>query len=135
MSSNTNNTNNPIITRTNYEEYFILYMDGELTAEETVAVENFLATNPDLQEEMDILLSTKLPGEDFSINKESLLSHSMKLNAVDEALLLYVDDELKGETRKEVEKKISTNSDYNLQHQLLLKTKLDANDKIVYPFK
>ena len=96
MSSNTNNTNNPIITRTNYEEYFILYMDGELTAEETVAVENFLAANPDLQEEMDILLSTKLPGEDFSINKESLLSHSMKLNAVDEALLLYVDDELKG---------------------------------------
>ena len=121
MSSNTNHTNNTTITRTNYEEYFVLYMDGELTAEETVAVENFLAANPDLKEEMDILLSTKLPAEDISIDKAFLMSDSMKLNAIDEALLLYVDEELNGEEKKEVEKKISTNTDYNSSTSALFK--------------
>ena len=84
-----------MINLSNYEEYFILYMDDELNAEERRMVENFVAVHPHLAEELEILLNTKLPVDDVMFSgKEELLSSAMKLNAVAERLLLYVDNEL-----------------------------------------
>ncbi len=40
------------IDRTNYEEFFINYLDGRLTDSEIVDMENFLLRNPDLHEEL-----------------------------------------------------------------------------------
>ncbi len=59
----------------------------------------------------------------------------MKMNTVDEALLLYVDNELSGTQKKSVEEKINTNKDYALQHSLLMQTKPDAAEIISYPDK
>ncbi len=137
MSFNENNiNNNSSINRNNYEEYFLLYVDEELTAEEKLAVENFVIQNPDLQEELHILLSTKLTAEDaVFLDKEDLLASNMAAAEVDETLLLYIDDELPEEDKAAVEHKIQTNEGYNLQHQLLLKTKLDANEAVIFPNK
>ena len=133
MSSNRPHIN---ITRSNYEEYFLLYVDGELTPEECDAVEAFTATHPDLQEELDTLLSTRLDSEPVVFfDKSALMAESMKTTAIDESLLLYIDDELKGAEKKELEKELKNNPDYQLQHQLLLQTKLDPKEKIVYPYK
>lgn len=135
MSFN-NNDNNSFITLANYEEFFLLYVDNELSDEERIAVDNFLLVHPDLQVEMDILLSTKLTTDEFSLeDKSSLHADSMKLNAIDESLLLYIDDELNDKEKKAVEKKIKENNEFGLQHQLLLKTKLDATETINYPYK
>src|SRR5438309_7778784 len=93
MSSNNHST--PMITRNNYEEFFLLYVDEELTAEQKKAVDDFVCLHPDLKEELDLLSSTKLPAEDFHFEgKTELFSDSMKVNTVDEALLLYIDHEL-----------------------------------------
>jgi anti-sigma factor RsiW len=46
-------SSNPLhITRSNYEEFFLLYVDGELSPEQCDAVEAFTALHPDLQEEL-----------------------------------------------------------------------------------
>lgn len=137
MSSNHNHISHTMITRDNYEEYFLLYVDDELTAEEKTAVEAFAALHPDLHEELQMLCSTKLsPGTfDAFENKESLLADSMKVNAFDESLLLYVDDELNAEAKKGVEEKMASEPAYRFQHELLQKTKLDPTEKIVYPHK
>src|SRR5688572_1353110 len=136
MSFNPNDNNLSPISRNNYEEYFLLYADNELTPAEKLSVEQFLLTHQDLQQELDLLLSTKLPLEDISFNdKESLLADSMKLNSVDEALLLYIDDELSGKQKRDVEEKLKTDTGYQLQYQSLLKTKPGTPDKIVYPYK
>ena len=67
------------LDRTNYEEAFLLYVDGELTTEAANAVEAFAAAHPDLQEELDILLTTKLDSEALTFNfKESLSAENMK---------------------------------------------------------
>lgn len=120
----------------NYEEWFILYMDDELPATEKEMVDNFLLLHPHLQEELELLLSTKLPADDTVFpDKASLKADVMKLNTVDESLLLYIDNELSIPERKEVEEKIAANPDIHFQHQVLQKTKLDASEAIVYPDK
>ncbi len=133
MSFNANDNNT--INLGNYEEYFILYMDNELTVDQRKMVDAFLTANPDLQAELEMLLSTRLPAEEFSFNKEILLAGSMKLNAVDEELLLYIDNELPGEKKKIVEWELASNPTYQQQHQQLLQTRLDASEVICYPNK
>jgi anti-sigma factor RsiW len=122
------------ITRANYEEFFLLYVDGELTAAQSDAVEAFAAQHPDLQEELDLLLTTRLDAEPVFFNKESLMADSMKHTSIDESLLLYVDDELKGEEKAAVEKQLEHDATYQYQHALLRKTKLTA-EVIPYPDK
>lgn len=120
----------------NYEEYFILYMDNELSAEGKLMVEAFITQHPHLGEELELLLSTKLPFDEVSFTgKEELLSPSMKVNTVDEHLLLYIDNELPSSQKNVVEQKIAANKDYALQYTTLLQTKLDASEKISHPNK
>ncbi len=70
-----------IITTDNYEEYFYRYCEGELTAEERVAVEAFVAQHPELAEELSLydpalkLEEAPLPYPD----KESLMHHEGKV--------------------------------------------------------
>lgn len=101
------------INRNNYEEFFLLYVDGELDAAAQHAVENFVQQNPDLAVELEMLLHTKLAPESISFdNKESLLrteGHNINETNYEEFFLLYIDNELSQAKRAEVEK-------YVLQH-------------------
>lgn len=136
MSFNPNNNNLPPISLNNYEEYFLLYADNELSTEEYCVLEKFLLAHPDLHQELDLLLSTKLPIEQIPLeNKEALLANAMKLNAIDEALLLYIDNELSETEKTNIEKRLVTDSAYQQQYKELLQTKPVTPDKIIYPFK
>lgn len=124
------------ITLNNYEEYFVLYMDNELNASQKAAVESFVARYPQLAEELDGLMSTKLPVDNLHFaGKEELLSPAMKMNSVDESLLLYIDDELPVAEKAAVAQRIETDRDYKQQHSLLLQTKLNPGEKILHPDK
>lgn len=127
---------NHTITLRNYEEYFILYVDNELDASQKAMVESFAAQHPQLAGELDALMNTKLPLEEVSFaGKEDLLSPAMKLNSVDESLLLYIDDELLPAEKAVVAGRIETDAAYALQHSLLLQTKLNAAETVSYPDK
>jgi hypothetical protein len=122
------------ITRANYEAYFLMYVDGELTPAQCNTLEAFAALHPDLQEELDLLLTTKLDAETVSFDKAFLMADSMKQNVIDESLLLYIDNELKGEEKKKIEEQLANDSTYQYQYNLLLQTKLPA-EVISYPNK
>jgi hypothetical protein len=119
----------------NYEEFFVLYMDNELSDEQVKMVDEFLAANPDLKNEFEMLMITKLPLEEFSFDKKDLLAENMKLTSVGEELLLYIDNELPAVKKNIVELEIASNKNYQLQHQVLLQTKLNPSEKIEYPNK
>ncbi|HET7899189.1 MAG TPA: hypothetical protein VFL47_15995 [Flavisolibacter sp.] len=125
-----------MINLTNYEEWFVLYLDDELTNEQKAKVDAFVLQHPHLQEELDLLLSTKLPAEPMTFTaKADLLADSMKLNTVDENLLLYIDNELPKAEKIAVEEKISSDPTYRLQHEVLQQAKLSSADVILYPNK
>lgn len=119
----------------NYEEFFVLYMDNELSEAQVKMVDEFLSAHPDLKTEFEILMSTKLPLEQFSFDKNDLLAGTMKRTLIDEELLLYIDNELPSDKKKTVELEIASNKEFQLQHQLLQQTKLDPSEKIEYPHK
>jgi anti-sigma factor RsiW len=125
-----------IIDRTNYEEYFLLYIDGELPLEQAAAVDAFVAIHPDLQEELSILQSAKLDVEPILFeDKQQLFANNMKMSAIEESLLLYMDNELRANEKKAIDHQMKTDVTLQLQYQVLQKTKLDAADKIIYPYK
>jgi hypothetical protein len=133
MSSKQND--HTAINLENYESYFMLYVDQELSKEEMEMVDAFLIIHPNLQQDFDLLMSTKLPVESFSFNKEELMAEHMQINAVEEDLLLYIDNELGADRKKIIELELASNKDYWMQYQLLAKAKLDATETIVYPNK
>jgi hypothetical protein len=64
-----------MITRDNYEEFFLLYTDNELSAADAQAVERFVADHPDLREELEALLQCKLSPDTHLVfpDQEALL--------------------------------------------------------------
>ena len=118
------------INRHNYEEFFILYADNELSSGERCLVDEFVLANPDLKDELDIYRNSILTA-DTSLNfenKDSLLRY-------DEAIMSYIDDELKAEEKAELEKLIDGSP--RLQHELNLyrHTKLQPDTEIVFANK
>ena len=131
-----------MITRNNYEEYFLLYADNELSASEKIAVEEFVMVNPDLREELITLQQLKIKPESNIIfeNKNLLFKQSgensfINNNNYEEYFLLYADDELNDEEKKAVEKFVYNNPSLQQEFELLLSAKLQPDNNIVFPDK
>jgi hypothetical protein len=118
------------INRHNYEEYFILYADKELSNEESRMVEDFISLNPDLKDELEVYLNTVLLPEatiEFE-NKEELHHH-------DEALISYIDDELSVGEKLRLEGLINDSPKLQQELNLYRKTKLQPEADIVFENK
>lgn len=130
-----------MITRHNYEEYFILYLDRELDAATSREVEAFASRHPDLQAELDLLLQTRLqPDMDISFaGKESLLRSgaTAEINAgnYEEWFFLYIDNELTPQQRLDVEAWVTDKPGYAAELQVLQHTRLQPDTSIVFPDK
>lgn len=118
------------ISRHNYEEYFILYMDNELSPAERRMVEAFVQLHPDLKEELDLLLQYKFtPDTDIVFSgKEELLKGQVdplvNLSNYEEYLLLYIDNELNPAQVAAVEQFASENLAVKKELDLLRFTRL-----------
>ncbi|HET6721886.1 MAG TPA: hypothetical protein VFH07_04015, partial [Chitinophagaceae bacterium] len=127
-----------IIDRHNYEEFFILYWDNELTASQKQAVENFVNENPDIQEEFKLLGETRfIPDKNVQFEeKEFLLNNSfINITNYEEHLLNYIDDELDNNEKKEVDKLAAKLPVIQKELLLLQKTKLQPETEIIFPGK
>lgn len=127
------------INRLNYENYFLLYVDGELSAVEMQAVDSFAAENEDLADELNTLLQTKLPSESDDIfdNKSILFrTASDHINSIncEEQFLLFVDDELTEQEKKETFDFVAANPNYLTTFDAIKQTKLPI-ETIVFPYK
>lgn len=125
------------INRHNYEEFFLLYIDGELNTNDEKLVEEFLQTNPDLQEEFNMLLDTKLVAEDVIFDKTILYKNettAINSNNYEEKFLLYVDQELDADSKINVETFVLQNPALQAEFTALKNTVLPI-ETIVCPNK
>ena len=128
------------ITRHNYEEYFILYMDNELTQAERRVVEDFVLLHPDLKEELDLLQQFKLTPDTSIVfsGKEELLkgqeASMVNLSNYEEYLLLYTDNELNPAQRAAVEQFAAENLAVQKELNLLRFTRLQP-EVVEFPDK
>lgn len=126
-----------MIDRHNYEEYLLLYVDGELSATERTMVEQFLELHPDLAAELQILQETVLaPTPVVFPGKSDLYRQPEGITTAnyEEFFLLYVDNELDENGRAAVET-------FVLQHPetqnsfTALKAAVLPQEWVVYPDK
>lgn len=126
------------INRHNYEEFFLLYVDNELTAGQRKIVEAFVATNPDLQEEFELIQQSTFT-DDVKLDEtfiSSLLKPVVEESVIsEEQLLLYVDGELRADEKTAVENQLIANISLQKELQWLRRSKLTADTTIAFPNK
>ncbi len=123
------------INRDNYEEYFILYMDNELSQAERTAVEQFVEENPDLQAELQLFLQTKLPQEEVVFDDKASLLKAPETPVWEEWMLLEMDGELDTNGRLQLEEIMKHNPVARRDWEVLQHTRLQADTSIVFPDK
>ncbi len=128
----------PVISTYNYEEFFLLYADGELSAAGRLAVEQFVQENPELAVELEMLQQVRLTKEEFVFENKSSLYRSealeTSLHNYEEQLLLYVDNELSAADKAKLETFVLQHPALQESFTLLKSTKL-APEIISFPDK
>jgi hypothetical protein len=117
------------INRHNYETYFLLWVDGELSSEEMEMVERFINQHPDLADELAALQETKLPLDESIVfnDKESLLKveqPALSMSSYETYFLLYIDNELSAKDRADVELFVLQHPALQAEFMLLKQSKL-----------
>jgi hypothetical protein len=129
------------INRNNYEEYFLLYADNELSKAERKMVEVFVNENPDLKEEFCMLkLTINLPDDEIKLNDKLFLyknenSFAINENNYEEVFVLYNDNELSQKEQRETENFVAQHANLKLEFELIAKAKFTPDTLIVYPDK
>ena len=128
-----------MITRDNYQEFFLLYVDNELSTADRSMVEEWVAANPDLQEEWESLLSCRFLPEEETVfhNKQSLLrtTGDIKESNYQDYFLSYIDNQLTDKDRHMVETFITLFPSKRLELEQLHQTVSIPDRTIVFPDK
>jgi anti-sigma factor RsiW len=125
-----------MITRNNYEEFFLLYVDNELSAAERQVVERFVADNPDLREEWEALLDCRLsPDPGLVFGEPDSLFRQAAPEQYESLFLSYIDGELDEAGRSRVEEWVRETPSLALELELLKKTISAPDTTLVFADK
>jgi hypothetical protein len=130
------NDNSMSITRNNYESFFLLYIDNELSVKEKSAVDEFVKVNPDLEEEFVMLKQTVLKADALEVDfKASLFKTEAGNQNIQQQLLLHLDNELNQEEQKAIHELIENDGVIKKEWLLLQQTKTTPDGSIVFEDK
>jgi len=131
-----------MINRDNYEEFFLLYADNELSSANRKLVEIFVSQHPDLEEEFSMIRESHLTADhEIVFENKDLLLRKIFENAIindsnyEEYFLLYTDNELDKAARKDVEAFAARNPARLESLQLFQQTKLTLDTEIQFKGK
>jgi anti-sigma factor RsiW len=124
------------INISNYEEFLLSAVDGELNGEEMAALEAFMQQHPAIRKELALLEATKLSpdgGMTFD-DKEALYKNTGALSATnyERFLLEYVDNELSVSEKRELEDFISQHPHIQQELSLLKAARLTSDLAVTF---
>lgn len=129
------------INRDNYEEYFLMYVDNELTDAEKVAVLMFLKQNKDLEDEFRMMHHTVArPEENVHLEDKSFLLRTdlapfISEKNYEEVFVLYHDNELTGHERLLTESFLADHQGLKNEFELIGLARFTAESAFVFPHK
>ena len=129
------------IDRNNYEEYFLLYADNELTDSEKVEVIMFLKQNKDLEEEFRMIHYTiSKPDVNVELADKSFLLRKNEGSFIneknyEEVFVLYHDNELTENEKLETEEFLSHHAQLKNEFDLIGLARLTPEDSVIFPNK
>ncbi len=129
------------INRNNYEEYFLLYADNELTDSEKAEVLMFVKQNKDLEEEFRMIhytisrpdVSVELADKSFLLKEDSGLFINEK--NYEEAFILFHDNELTDKQKKKTANFLSRHPQFKNEFELIGLAKLIPEDAVIFSNK
>src|SRR5580700_1728332 len=117
-----------MISRDNYEEYFLLYSDNELSPAEKSSVDEFVRDNPDLRGELMMLFQLKVqPDQGIAFDHKDILFRKedghvrISRNNCEEFFLLYADGELSPVQKKMVEEFVQGNISLQKELEIIMR--------------
>ncbi len=122
------------INRTNYEAYFIDYLEGNLDEGLVDSFIEFLKLNPDLKEELEMYEPVSITPSSVSFENKNQL-YKEKLDSEEEfnqAAIASIEGNISKETELELKKYISSHPDKEKELALFSKTILKADESIVF---
>ncbi|HLO82980.1 MAG TPA: hypothetical protein VK166_18585 [Chitinophagaceae bacterium] len=127
------------INKDNYEEYFLLYVDNELTTAEKAEVDAFIEKNPGLNAELQMFMGTKLDMEEVKMDGlEELYRYEerglINENNFEEYQVLMIDNEIGQDERKALEIYNQSHPEAAANFEWLKKTRL-PEEQIIFPDK
>ncbi len=125
------------IDKSNYELFFMDYLDGKLSVEETAQVLEFLQENPELKEELEVVSEVHLTDESVVFpNKIDLFKKEEdELSIFDMRLAAYLEGDISGEEKRKLEDEIESDKNKKLSFELMQKTQLIPDSSIVFQEK
>jgi len=131
------------INRNNYEEFIIDHFDGNLKPDKVNELMNFLEKNPDIKEEflgyevLEFAPDDKVKFENKNKLKKELIVDVNKINEknYENYFIAKLENDLSENESADCEKFIIDNPHLKTQYQLFLKTKLKADNNIIFENK
>ncbi len=126
------------INRDNYEEYFLLYADNELTDSEKAEVLMFVKYNKDLEDEFRMIHHTiARPDANILLTDKSFLYRNdttafINEKNYEEVFVLYHDNELTKEQKLEIEDFVSRHTELRNEFDLIGLARLTPESAIVF---
>lgn len=128
------------INRQNYEEWLLLYVDNELSLAERIIVDDFLAANPDLQQELEMLQQSTFQPDDAIVFEPKSALYKNEGSGISDVnceqfFVLYADNELNNEQKAIVKDFVYRNPQHQVSFELIQQAKLTPDTSIVFPDK
>nr|WP_319271466.1 hypothetical protein [uncultured Draconibacterium sp.] len=125
------------INRTNYEAYFIDYLEGNLDEGMIDSFIAFLKENPDLKQELDLYEPISLEPEKVAFNKKAELYKSNFDNeeAFDNAAIALLENDLTEKEKQEFATYLASHPEKEKQSAAFQNTKLKADGSLVFADK
>ena len=127
-----------MLSRSNYEIYFLDYHEGNLTESQRRELMSFLDQNPDLKEEFDSFVNVSVEPDQSTVffNKDSLKKiEGVNLSNYKTWLVAYTEDDLNDSQKKDVDRFLAAHPDLKSELDLFRRTRTVPDYTIVFKDK
>ena len=127
------------INRNNYELYMIDFLDAKLSAKQQDQLMLFLAENPDLQAEFDLLQNSIIADEvhpiPFEFKQELKKQEHIQVSLYDELLVAKLEGDLSQNDLAKLDAEMQVYPELQTSFEQFQKTKLSVDETIVFAHK